>query len=310
MRFSLQLPTDRVDAGSEFVGFEAVAEISRAAEAAGFDAVFVTDHPFAPDRWLAEGGHQALDPFVALSFAAAATGRLRLQTHILVAGYRNPFLTARAAASLDVLSGGRLLLGMAAGYLRGEFRALGVDPDERNELADEAILAIRAAWTGESVHFRGRHFEARGHTMLPRPVQRPGPPILVGGNSRRAIRRAVELGDGWVPFPSPKRFAPHVRTAPLETAEDLARRIDYAREHAERVGRTAPLEICFSPLSLTVYGSGDYEPAALREEIAALADLGVGRLTLGLRGRDRRELVDAIARFGEEVIAPVRREVP
>ncbi len=146
MRVSVSLPVDKMDSGAEFVSGEAIAKMARAAEEAGFDACFVTDHPMPDERWLAGGGHHALDPFVALSFAAAATHRLRLQTHVLVAAYRNPFLTAKAAASLDALSNGRVILGVAAGYLEAEFAALGVDFAERNELCDAAIRTMRRGW--------------------------------------------------------------------------------------------------------------------------------------------------------------------
>ena len=202
MKFSIQLPTDRVGEGAEFVSAEAIADVAQAAERAGFHAAYVTEHPFPDDRWMRAGGHHALDPFVALSFAASATTSLRVMTNILVLPYRNPFLTAKAAASLDVLSGGRVILGVAAGYLKGEFAALGVDFSERNDLSDEAIVAITRAWSEEGIEMSGQHFSVRGNTMLPRPLQQPRPPIWVGGNARRAIRRAVELGDGWIPFPS------------------------------------------------------------------------------------------------------------
>ena len=195
MRFSIHLPTDRVSLGDDFVSGEGVATVARSAEDAGFDACYVTDHPFPSDRWLADGGHHALDPWVALSFAAAATTRLRVQTHIAVLPYRNPFITASAVASLDVLSGGRLIVGVAAGYLRGEFRALGADFEERNERSDEALVAIKRALTEEGVVAEGPGWKARGNTLLPHPVQKPHPPFWVGGNSRRAIRRAVDLVD-------------------------------------------------------------------------------------------------------------------
>src|SRR5262249_783728 len=113
MRYSFSLPTERIDPAAEFVTQSAVAEIARAAEDAGFHACYVTDHPFPPHRWLYGGGHHALDPFVALSFAAAATSTLRLQTHIMVLPYRNPFLTAKSVLSLDVLSRGRVILRLA-----------------------------------------------------------------------------------------------------------------------------------------------------------------------------------------------------
>jgi len=138
MHFSLGLPPF-ADRPEEFVSGKAVREMSQHAESLGFGAVYVTDHPAGDQKWLETGGHHALDPFVALSFAAASTTTLRLQTHVLVLAYRNPFLTAKSVLSLDVLSGGRLTLGVAAGYLRSEFNALGVDYDERNALADEAI---------------------------------------------------------------------------------------------------------------------------------------------------------------------------
>ena len=203
MRFTIGLPTDHVAQAAEFVTGEAVMACARAAEDAGFDACFVTDHP-APDiKWLEGGGHHALDPFVALSFAAAATTCLKVQTHILVLPYRNPLLTAKSVLSLDVLSGGRVILGVAPGYLKPEFAALGVNFDERNELTDEAIDVMRRIWTDGEIEVEGRNFRTRGTTMRPPTPQRPHPPIWVGGNSTAAIRRAAERGQGWVPFPNP-----------------------------------------------------------------------------------------------------------
>jgi len=299
VHFSVELPTQRVDRGDEFVSAAGVAAVASAAEAAGFDAVFVTDHPFPPDRWLAAGGHHALDPFVALSFAAAATTRLRVQTHVLVLPYRNPFLTAKAAASLDALSGGRLILGVAAGYLEEEFAALGADFAHRNEVADEALRALKAAWSEAGVDLVGRGFAARGHTMLPRPAQQPHPPLWVGGNTRRAIRRAVELGDGWIPFRNPPGLAKVSRTAVLVSDDDLATGIAYAREHAARVGRAAPLTLSYS-----LY-AGRAAAAELIERVAALSALGVSWLTVGVAGKSRAEYCDGLARFGEAVIARV-----
>ena len=173
MRFSAQLPTNRVELEGGFLSARSIAELARAAEQAGFDAGYVTEHPFPSDAWLEAGGHHALDPFVALSAVAVATDRLRLHTNVLVLAYRNPFLAAKAIASLDVLSEGRVILGIAAGYLEEEYRALGVDFESRNELTDEALRALKLALRGESVRLAGRGFEARGNSMLPRPVQRP-----------------------------------------------------------------------------------------------------------------------------------------
>ncbi len=299
MRFAVQLPTDAVEAGDELLSAAAIAEMARAAEAAGFDAVSVTDHPMPPARWVAAGGHHSLDPFVALSFAAAATERLRLLTHVLVLPYRNPFLVAKAAATLDVLSGGRLLLGVAAGYLEGEFAALGADFAARNESCDEALRALRAAWSGEPVSFEGRGFAARGNAQRPPPRQRPGPPLWIGGNAPRAIRRAVEHGDGWLPFPAPARLAGHVRTAALETLADLRAGIASAREHAAAIGREAPFDVAFVPFGFALGGPEPPSPARLIEELPGYADAGVTWLLLPIAARTRPAWCDGVSAYGE-----------
>lgn len=306
MRFSVQLPTENVSAPDEFLTAEAIGELARAAEAAGFDAAFVTDHPIPGDRWLRAGGHHSLDPFVALAFAAAATRRLRLQTNVLVLPYRNPFLVAKAAATLDVASGGRLILGVAAGYLASEFAALGVPFEERNERSDEAIRVLHRAWTEDGVVCEGRGFRAEGNTARPRPAQRPRPPIWVGGNSRRAIRRAVELGDGWLPFPAAGRMAGAIRTAEIASPDDLAARIAFAREHAAAVGRRALLEIGFVPFGFELGSRGAPDEAArLADQVERLAPLGVGWLILNVPCGSRTEYTERVARLGE-AIRPLR----
>jgi probable F420-dependent oxidoreductase len=299
---ALILHTDRVDLGPEFVSAEGVATVARAAEAAGFDAVAVTDHPMPEDEWMRSGGHHALDPFVALAFAAATTARLRLLTYIYVLPYRNPFITAKGVATLDVLSGGRLVFGVAAGYLEAEFQALGVPFAERNTLADEAIRAMKAAWTSSGVRFEGRHFAARGHTQLPRPVQQPHPPIWVGGNSRQAIRRAVELGDGWMPIFNPRQYAARRRTPAVESADDVRRRLAYAREVADAAGRTAPLAVAFTPRFLRDYGSPTFERQRFVDHVGELRDAGVTYLCANLPGRTRAEHAANVARFGAEFL--------
>jgi probable F420-dependent oxidoreductase len=302
MRFTVQLPTERADRPEEFLTAAAVAELARAVEGAGFDACFVTDHPMPGDRWLASGGHHTLDPFVALSFAAAATTRLRLQTHVLVLPYRNPFLVAKAAASLDVLSGGRLILGIASGYLEPEFAALGVDFAERNELCDEAIGAMRKAWTESGVVLAGTHFRAAGNTALPRPLQKPHPPVWVGGNSRRAIRRAVELGDGWLPFPAPPRFAGRIRTASIASLDELAERLAFAREHARAIGRAQPLDVCFAPFGFDLFADAPLDLGRVRAGLAELEALGVTWLALSPPCDSRAEYGERVAALGRELL--------
>ena len=293
------LPTPRAGNEDEFATGEAVAQMAAAAESAGFHAVFVTEHPFPDDEWLASGGHHALDPMVALAFAAAATTTLRLMTNLFIPAYRNPFLSAKAVASLDALSGGRVVLGVGTGYLEPEYEALGVPFEERNDLTDEAIVAMKQAWASDGVVFDGRHFQARGHTMLPRPVQQPHPPIWVGGNSKRAIRRAVELGDGWIPLVNPAKAVERRRTPAMETLDDLASRIAYAREHAAAVGREAPLGIMFALGGLRFEGG-------LVELAGALAELGVTELYTAARPVDTRaEWLAQVERMGAEVLPHV-----
>src|ERR1700722_8602204 len=125
MRYTLALPTDRVDRTDEFVSGRSVMEMASALEGAGVDACHVTDHPFPPAAFVASGGHHSLDPLVALSFVAAATNNLLLHTNVYIASYRNPFVAAKGLASLDALADGRLILGVAAGYLEGGFAACG-----------------------------------------------------------------------------------------------------------------------------------------------------------------------------------------
>jgi probable F420-dependent oxidoreductase len=304
MKISLGLPTQRVDRIEEFVTGDAVAEMSLAAEAAGFDAVFVTEHPLPEQSWMASGGHHALDPFVALAFAGAATSTLRLQTHLSVLAYRNPFLTAKSVASLDVLSGGRVILGVGAGYLEAEFAALGVDFDERNELTDEAIVTMKAAWTGEPVSITGRHFRAENNLALPRPLQDPHPPIWIGGNSRRAIRRAVELADGWAPMPNSTQTAARRRTPALESMADLAARIDYAATHAAAVGRHSPLTVASSLGGLQSETTATDVDDLLVEVAEQLAAIGVTYLYGGvLRPVDSRAaFIDEVLHMGETLV--------
>jgi len=287
---AVELPTMRVDPPEEWVSGEAVADVARAAEDAGFAACFVTDHPAGDATWLDTGGHHALDPLVALSFAAAATTRLRLLTHVFILPYRNPFLTAKGVLTLDALSGGRFILGTAAGYLRPEFGALGVDFDERNELMDEALDVIRLAWSGDDIAYEGRHFKARGVRMRPLPVARPHPPIWIGGNSHTAIRRAVDRAQGWAPFPS-TGIARAAKTAEVGGLDDLRPRIAYARAYAAEVGRTEPLEICWS--------LGD---ASSSDDVRRLEDEGITWATVGFHTADRRSYIDAMRAFADAVL--------
>ncbi len=306
MRYSLGLPVEQAHRFDEFCTGEALATVARRAEAVGFDAVSVTDHPFPPDEWVRRGGHHSYDPLVALAYVAAATERIHLQTNVLITGYRNAFLAAKSVASVDALSGGRVILGVAAGYLEDEYAALGASFADRNDRLDETIAAMRAAWTGESVDFEGASVQASGHTMLPAPVQHGGPPIWIGGNSTRAIRRAAELGNGWLPFPQPTGASKYTRTADINDMDDLRRRIDLATELAVDAGRTEPLDICFVPFQFSMFADGAPDLDGLRAALPELHDAGVTWLSISLPTESRQGLLDEIQRFADEVIAPGR----
>ena len=302
MKINVTLPFDNIESPREFLTLEAVTQIGAVLERAGFDGGNVTDHPCPTGRWLDSGGHHAQDPFVLLSLLAAVTTKLRLQTGILVLPYRNPFITARAVATLDVFSGGRVTLGLGAGYLKGEYYALGVDFERRNDIEDEYIKALKAAWCNDEFSFQGTGYEARGNRILPRPVQKPHPPLLIGGNSHRAIRRAVELGDAWYPFFTAGPVSATARTTAMTNESDLIESMRYLREHSATIGRERPPEIILS--SLTSPGE-KLPPAALIERIGRYKDLGITGAALHIDGKTRAEWCDNVERCGAEVLSRI-----
>lgn len=290
----------------EFLTATGIASLTVAAESVGFDAVFSTEHPFPGDEWLAGGGHHSLDPMVTLAVAAGASTTIRLHTNLFIPAYRNPFLGAKAVGSLDTISEGRVILGVGAGYVRDEFEALGAPFETRNRTLDESIRAMREAWSGETVEGAGDSWIARGNTMLPRPPQRPHPPIWIGGNSARAMRRAVELGDGWSPFPAGAATAAAVRTGELRSAAQLGARIDQAKELAESIGRTSPLDVCFVPRGLRQQREHSLDPAQVIDSCGELAEVGVTWVTVALHGESLKEQRNAIEQFGTEILPHVR----
>jgi probable F420-dependent oxidoreductase len=281
----------------------AIGDMARAIESAGFAACHVTDHPFPPADWVRDGGHHTLDPLVTLSAVAATTTRLRLHTNVFVPAYRNPFVAAKGIATLDAMSGGRVILGVAAGYLVPEFAALGAGFDDRGHALDAALTAMKLAWTGEPVVAVGVGvgWSARGNAMLPVPASKPHPPIWIGGNSPAARRRAVTAGQGWVPFAASDGLAHAVRTVPLRDIGELRTALAGLRAEAERQGRTEPLDVCAVPFSHP-HWRPRLDPPALLAEAAELAELGVTWLSVRLPAPDRATFLEHVARFGTEVI--------
>lgn len=183
---------------------ETAARLARAAEAAGFESLWVADHVVLPDPPLPERpmapDMRLLDPVVMLTFYAAHTTRIRLATGVIVLPQRNPLVLAKQLATLDVLSNGRVMFGLGVGWCEPEFRALGVPFEHRGRRGDDYLAAMRAIWTQEKPTYQGRYVAFAGVQAQPQPLQRPTPPIIVGGRTPAAFRRAVEHGHGWYGF--------------------------------------------------------------------------------------------------------------
>jgi probable F420-dependent oxidoreductase len=299
MKFNIPLPFDILDPPGEFTTMAAVRQVGAAVERAGFYSGLVTDHPCPTGRWLDTGGHYAQGPFVMLSLLAACTTTLRLQTGILVLPYRNPFGVARDIATLDVFSNGRVSLSVGAGYLKGEYRAMGVDFDKRNELMDEYIRALRVSLTGEEFTFEGDGYVAYGNRIQPGPIQKQVP-IYCGGNAKRAIRRTVDLCDGWNPFFTGTVDTSTTRTLPLAGAEDLKAAIDYMHEYAAQVGRTDLPEVVLGGLN----APGEVlSTQQLLDRASIYQGMGITTAALSAKGRTCAEWCDDAERIGVEVIA-------
>ncbi len=299
MKFTMDIPVGVITPG-EFQTAAAVREMAQAMEAAGVDACYVTDHPAPSAEWLHANGHDAIDPFVALSHVAAATTKLMLHTNIVVMAYRNPFLTAKAAASLQVLSGGRFILGAGAGYQKVEFDALGVDFHKRGKLFDEAIETIHMAWNGGVVVKEGMDFNAIGNE--PRPAPAIKPPIWIGGGSPAAVKRAARSGDGWSPFFAAPTMTAANQESGIHTVEQLGENI--AQIHATRaeLGRTGSFDVAIgsrAKLDYKTRETADKYIASVHE----LAAVGVTWVMIEAPHPSRQAFVDNVQWFGEEVIA-------
>jgi probable F420-dependent oxidoreductase len=303
MRYTITHPMHGHPYSRELVSGSGIAVVAAAAEAGGFHGFGFTDHPAPTQRWLDAGGHDALDPFVAMAFAAARTTTLRLIPNVVVLPYRNPFVVAKSGATLDLLSRGRFTLAVGVGYLKREFTALGVDYDQRADLFDEALDVIRAVWTTDDVSFDGKHFTARGITAHPRPVSEPHPPIWIGGNSGAARRRAAQKGDGWCPFLAPAALAQTARTATIDTAARLAEGIADLRRRIDAAGRDwSKFDVVFANFDGGGPAGDDFNADAYLTGLERLAALGVTWLQVSLPGDSLAHVTETIERFRTLVI--------
>ena len=303
MKYTITHPMHTHPYNPELVSGTGIGAVAAAAEAAGIHGFGFTDHPAPTQRWLESGGHDALDPFVAMGFAAARTSTLRLIPNVVVLPYRNPFVVAKSGATLDLLSGGRFTLAVGVGYLKREFLALGVDFEERGALFEEALQVIRTVWTTDDVAFEGRHFTAQGITAHPRPVSRPHPPIWIGGNTAAARRRVVEHGDGWCPFPAPAALAQTARTAAMESLDDLGAGLDDLRRRCDAAGRDpSALDVTFTNGVGGSPADADFNADEFLSGIEKLEALGVTWTQVQLPGDSLARVLETIDRFGQQVV--------
>jgi probable F420-dependent oxidoreductase len=269
MKYIFQYPDfhgldgDMLDAGP-------VADLAVAAEKSGWNGFSFTEHPAPTAKWLSTGGHQSLDPFVALSHVAAVTTELKLLTYLAVLPYRNPASLAKSAATVDKLSNGRFILGVGTGYLKAEYFALGVDFEQRNVLFDEALDVLPLHWSGEPFDYEGTNFNCRGTIGRPRPVQIPIP-IWIGGNAKLTLRRVAERAQGWMPLTGPAGMFSTVRSPEVSSLDDLRVRLAMLKEMAG--DRFETLDITCAYTDSTIFDIGT-DTERHREELGQMAELG------------------------------------
>jgi len=260
---------------------------AEAAEALGYSTVWVIDHLVLPAK--VEGGYafNPLDPFLepitVLGALALKTTRVKLGTAVLVLPYRHPIYTAKALATVDVLSGGRLVVGVGAGWMEPEFTALGVPLAERGSRTNETIDILKALWTQDTPSYTGRHFQFNNIKFVPQPVQKPRPPILVGGMTKGALQRVARRGDGWI--------------ALGKSPEDLKAPLDTLRELTTKAGRKLEdLHLSMLPISTPTLDQ-------VIKDVPRYSELGMHHLYLSCRTwtGEFPQLMALMAQFAREL---------
>ena len=257
------------------------------AEELGYSTLWVADHVIFPSK--IEGGYAFnpedpfLDPLTVLAALAYKTTKVKLGTAVLILPYRHPLATAKALATIDVLSGGRTVVGVGAGWLEQEFTALGTSIKERGARTNETMDIFKAVWTQETPRYAGKHFQFSDIKFIPKPVQRPHPPILVGGMTKGALRRTARRGDGWI--------------AMGKRPDDIKEPLETLRELTAQEGRNPDdLQICMLPL-------GAPSVDQLIQDIPRYADLGVHHVYLSFRAwtDEFSELMKLMEHFAKEM---------
>jgi len=295
---------------------EAIEAILARGEALGFTSTMIADHIVFPTQIASRypytvsgdfpGGGDALDQLSLLAFAAGRTRTLRLVTSVMILPYRNPVLTAKMLATIDVLSRGRVTVGAGVGWLREEFQALGAPEfDRRGSVSDEWIRIFKTLWTRTPASFEGQFYRFGPLTCLPQPIQKPHPPIWIGGHSRAALRRVARLGDGWHPVGG-------IAAVPLRPGEMRAS-LDELYRLTEMEGRD-PSRLTIS-FKTPVYDTEIKDPEGRRpfsgtpeqilEDVDAYARLGVGELIFDCRTERLDESLERLEHFAA-LVKPVR----
>ncbi len=292
MKFGVCIPHygRPIDAGG-------LTEMAIKAEEMGFDSVWVTDHIIVPhvipDRGDIVYRHDMLEPLALLTHLGAVTKRVNIGTSVVILPYRNPVILAKAIATADVLSGGRVIFGAAVGWMEGEFQALNAPFADRGRVSDEYLKLLKELWTSPTPTFQGEYFQFDQVSFSPMPVQQPHPPIWIGGRSRRAVRRAVALGDYWHPTQLPP--------------QELLNLVGYMRRHSASVGRETPPQLSFrGTLSFSDESGSERRPLhGNSEDIAAdfleYARMGVRHAILEIPGESFADKFRAMERFQAEV---------
>jgi probable F420-dependent oxidoreductase len=298
--FGMQLPVQSqstlyVQPWEPAAGPDEMAAVARACEEAGFFYVAVCDHTFIPDRLAPAMSPTWYDTVATLGWLAGTTSRIRLLSHVYVAALRHPLRAVKEFATLDRLSGGRVVCGIGAGHVREEFDIMGPAFEQRGKATDEAVAALARGLASANPTLDGPRWPASGMAIGPRPVQSPRPPIWVGGSSPAAIRRAARLGDGWLP---------QSLGADASLLGELRRLRDELRGGApiDIGGLSAPLYVGSPPPGLelpraTVSGP----PERLAEALRPFAEAGVGQVQVRFPARSADEMCDQVAAFGADV---------
>ena len=295
--------------------------LAQRAEDLGFDHVWVSDHVILPRQvesfypYASDGvatfrpEDPYFEPLAALNFLAGCTQRVRLGTHVLILPYRNPVLTAKMVSTLDVLSGGRVILGAGVGWMEEEFQALGLDTfKQRGAVTDEFIELYKELWTKDHPSFQGEHYQISGSGFEPKPVQKPHPPIWIGGHTGPAIRRAAKYGDGWMPI--------GLRPPAILEPEELAAKIAQLRRLTARAGRpedavdlTFSTDIRFDDTASASRGMMQGRPEQIAADLRQYIDLGVSNFILGFpQGDSVSSLQELMERCSREVMTLVPQD--